>query len=204
VPLNAKCFFLESTDQIQRYLRRYTNKKPCPLVPGEYSYHDAMAPLDVVHESRYAERASKLNPDWPKLCACGYEFEPTDAWDTFTPHLYRRVDNGITTTLRDAPPGAMWYADWVIYRQDQGWFVGPDGHCLMIRGFYGRDFCPDQRARNCTLPDNDEHKCWVRVGEVPNITIGKTGGRTCGAGAGSFFFTDAWHGFCENGELVQR
>lgn len=209
MPMNAKCFLLESTNQIQRYLRRYSGAKPCPLEPGKYSCHDAKVPLDVVHEDRYAERASKLNPDWPQLCACGYEFEDADEWQTFTEHVYRRADNGVATTLRDAEPGAMWFADWMIHRPDQRWFVGPDGHCLMIRGFYGGDFCPDQRASNCTLPGDDEHKCWVRVGDVPNITIGKTG-RTCGAGAGSFYFgknpdgSFRWHGFCENGELVQR
>jgi hypothetical protein len=58
----------------------------------------------------------------------------------------------------------------------------------------------DSKAENCTMPDDRTHRCWIRHGEPPNITVDKQG-RTCGAGAGSFIGA-TWHGFLRNGELV--
>jgi len=55
----------------------------------------------------------------------------------------------------------------------------------------------DSRASNCTLPDDNVHKCWVRHGEAPNFTVDKNGA-TCAAGAGSIQ-TSNWHGFLRNG-----
>lgn len=218
--MNAKCFLLTETGQVQRYLRRYASTRTCPLVPGVYSYHQAKVPLDVVSlEQHLKEGLCRVTRDgtsykqfivsWPKLCACGYEFEPENEWQVFTDEIYRREDTGEKMPVRDAPVGAMWFADRFIREPSQTWGRGPDGHCLMIRGFYGDDFCPDVRAANCTMPKDDAHKCWVRVGTVPNITISKRGGLTCAAGAGSFYFGRRpeggfkWHGFCRNGELVE-
>jgi len=201
--MNAKCFLITETDQIQRSLRRYSQGYPyeCSRIPGQYSYHNASVPLDVVHESLHDELHG-IHP-WPTECACGYKFTDKDHRQVFTQHLYKN-EAGAVMTIRDAPPGAMWFADWMIHDPKQTWYRGPDGHCLMIKGFYGDEFCPDGRASNCGLPNDDNHKCWVRVGTVPNITIGKQGGPTCNAGAGSFFFGgQRWHGFCKNGELIQ-
>lgn len=62
----------------------------------------------------------------------------------------------------------------------------------------------DNRASNCTLPDDDAHRCWVRHGTVgEKLTVDKVG-LTCAAGAGSFFMNrGAWHGFLRNGVLVE-
>lgn len=58
-------------------------------------------------------------------------------------------------------------------------------------------------ARNCTMPDDTTHKCWVRHGrpEDGSLHVDKNG-HTCGAGAGSID-TGKWHGFLHNGELVE-
>lgn len=68
--------------------------------------------------------------------------------------------------------------------------VCPDGHWWDIDG----------RASNCTMKDDKQHRCWVRHGELPKISVDKNG-LTCSAGAGSIL-TDRWHGFLRNGELV--
>lgn len=65
--------------------------------------------------------------------------------------------------------------------------VTPDGHWWDIDG----------RANNCTLKADKRHRCWVRHGEPPHITVDKAG-LTCQAGAGSIQTPD-WHGFLSNG-----
>lgn len=114
---------------------------------------------------------------------------------------------GLITSLSLAPVGAMWYADWI---QEAYWppvgegqslvaWRGPDGHTLVVRVRPNFDWSPDRRASNCTRLDDDKHKCWVRHGEPPNITVDKDGD-TCSAGAGSIVAPD-WHGFLRNGVL---
>ena len=58
----------------------------------------------------------------------------------------------------------------------------------------------DSRASNCTMPYDYEHRCWVRHGEPPNVTVDKNG-LTCAAGAGSIQSGD-YHGFLQNGVLT--
>jgi hypothetical protein len=119
--------------------------------------------------------------------------EPTEAECNSSNPMFRRSDNGEMTTLGNAPVGAMWYADWMGIK-------GPDGHCLVVRLPGGHDWMVDGRCSNCTLPNDNEHQCWVRHGEPPNVTVDKNG-LTCGAGAGSIQIP-GWHGFLRNGELV--
>jgi hypothetical protein len=66
----------------------------------------------------------------------------------------------------------------------------------------GTEWCVYGRASNCTLQDDQEHRCWVTTGELPNITACKNG-YTCSAGAGSIASTSGWHGFLVNG-VFQR
>ena len=58
----------------------------------------------------------------------------------------------------------------------------------------------NSRASNCDMPDDKTHRCWIRHGDPPNITIDKNG-NTCGAGAGSIQHGE-YHGFLRNGKLV--
>ncbi len=124
------------------------------------------------------------------------------------------------------PYGAMWYADWMLPH-----FAGPDGHALVVRCPIDHDWLVDGRASNCTEAcvncgrpyhahfdgnkdyttancehgyeprDGGAHRCWVRHGTPPNVTVDKNG-LTCSAGAGSIQ-TPGWHGFLRNGELVE-
>jgi len=142
------------------------------------------------------------DPRWPKKCEhCDYVFAEEDPWQLFTDRIYRRLDTGEETTLRDAPVGACWNASWLT-EIDGPWFRGPDGRCLYVRT-PGGDWCPDHRASNCTLPDDNQHKCWVRHGRPEDGTLHvDKNGLTCAAGAGSIG-QKTWHGFLHNGELVQ-
>src|ERR1051326_3854087 len=98
--------------------------------------------------------------------------EPAGLEDT---ELFRRTDTGELMRLGNAPVGAMWYADWMIGRvkDDPGWrwWRGPDGRCLVVRLPGGHDWLVDGRCSNCTLPEDNVHKCWVRHGVPPNVTV---------------------------------
>lgn len=58
----------------------------------------------------------------------------------------------------------------------------------------------DGRANNCTLKDDKAHRCWVRHGDPPKVTVDKRG-VTCGAGAGSIQ-TAKYHGFLKDGVFI--
>lgn len=92
----------------------------------------------------------------------------------------------------------MWDQTWL--RDLPGVRTGPDGRVLAVRLPNGYGWAPDSRASNCTRPDDDTHRCWVRHGEVPRITVDKNGD-TCSAGAGSIL-SNGWHGFLRDGVLV--
>lgn len=72
--------------------------------------------------------------------------------------------------------------------------ICPDGHEWNI----------DSRAKNCSLPKDNLHRCWIRHGEPPNITVMRKGepvggeGGTCTAGSSSID-TGSYHGFLKNG-----
>lgn len=205
------CFWLESTDHVRVALRRYSSAgSQCTM-----GYHQAYAPLGDVTLRWMSERPEGVEgadhwttgpdgaigipdfvwPDdsdvrWPTHCQCGYIFQDSDERQHFWDRLYRRGDTGELVTLRDAPPGAMWDAEWYPWK-------GPDGRSVVARCPNGQDWMIDGRATNCTLPDDDEHRCWVRHGEPPNITVDKNG-FTCAAGAGSILAGD-YHGFLRDG-----
>lgn len=206
----VKCFFLRETGKIERSLRRYRSSnpnQPCPNSPGQWSYHNAMVPLDIAMveigaNTPLQEHVPHDDPRWPKACGCGFEFEESDEWQIFTDRIYTRGDNGDFTTLRKAPPGAMWDAYWMAERADW-WWTGPDGMSLHVRCPDGHDWCIDSLCSNCTRP-NEPHKCWVRHGIPPEITVGKgRDGESCAAGAGSIQ-TPTWHGWLKGGVLTEH
>lgn len=173
------------------------------------SYHNAFVPFDRVVDNNpggtisldsIAGKPEKTDQRWPRLCECGYQFTEKDEYQLFAERLYYRQDNKELFTLRDSPPGAMWYGDWML-TEGSNRFRGPDGHCLMVRLPNGNEWHIDSQASNCTMPGDDEHKCWVRHGDPPNITVDKNG-HTCAAGGGSIQSGD-YHGFLRNGEFVQ-
>jgi hypothetical protein len=224
-------FWLEPTDTFRVELRRYRNRQegdaPCPLMPGEWSYHQsklAIGEAPAEWEETDGRRSLKSlpllppeDPRWPRACACGYVFDEKDAWQT-TPHLlYRAVGggrDGQLFTLQDAPAGAMWNAEWFAHTE---WSRGPDGLCLVVRLPNGGDWMPDSEASNCTrtqwgpTPERPNsktwlgrtHYCWVRHGDPrqPHTLHVDKDGDTCSAGAGSIL-SGKWHGFLHHGHLI--
>lgn len=99
--------------------------------------------------------------------------------------VMRRVDTGEEMIWRNAPAGAMMVDFGNLYVKC------PDGHTWGVDG----------RASNCTKPDDTEHRCWIKHGDPPNVTVDKKG-KTCEAGGGSIK-TPKWHGFLRNGFLEE-
>lgn len=221
--MGIPCFLLTPVSKIRVWARRYNSGTPncCPLHVGEYSYHDNMnliGDFDYPHiDGQYEEwtdfvetlRPPAGDPLWPTHCECGavihnMPHEPRGG-QMFVHRLYSRSDGGALTTLREAPPGALWYAWWMDHREDEtglyGWewsnqFEPP----LMCKTPSGSDWCIDGRASNCTMKEERTHRCWVRHGTPPNIHVDKNG-HTCQAGAGSIL-SNNWHGFLHHGQLV--
>ncbi len=206
--MRIRCFFLEPTDRVRVSLRRYANEKDrgnCPLYPGKWSYHTTLVAIGeepIERDDRgYISNGLKApephdDPRWPTQCQCGYAFQEDDEWQRFTEQIYRRTDTDEEMTIRDAPAGAMWYAPWL-----DDMYVPQGPHCLMVKT-PGGEWNVDGCANNCTMKDDwkqEQHHCWVRSGEPPNITAGKDG-PTCSAGAGSIQ-CGHYHGFLRNGWL---
>ena len=111
-------------------------------------------------------------------------------------------DNITFGYLYDTPSGKLepgclyWNTD---YPENYYWDNHKGPHLMAVLP-NGHHWCIDSRANNCTLPDDRLHRCWVRTGEIPNITVGK-GGNTCSAGAGSILSGD-YHGFLTKGEFI--
>lgn len=162
-----------------------------------------MTPLDEVQqeprttlESPNASRTAPFeDPRWPKVCECGHEFLPHDAYQIFVDRVYRRTDNDQLLLLRDAEPGAMWDAWWY-----HDFRTGLDGKSIVVVCPDGHQWFIDGRANNCTMPEDAIHRCWCRHGEPPNLTVNKDG-NTCLAGGGSIQ-TPKYHGRLINGEFV--
>lgn len=202
-----RCFVLEPTDTARRALRRYhpssDTANKCPLPWG---YHDAQVSFDEVavvlgDGGRYSiptdgEPPHEAWAGWPTHCDCGYEFQNSDEWQLFSERLYRRSDTGELTTLRDAPAGALWRATWFEGRADH---CGPDGQAWVCKT-PGGDWHIDGRASNCTMPNDNVHRCWVRHGTAPDFHVDKNG-NTCAAGAGSIM-AGSYHGFLHHGHLT--
>src|SRR5581483_505675 len=164
--MGIRCFLLEPTPKVNRYLRRYVDL-PCS---GPMSFHNAKVYWDTVESTVEMNKpvddtVLRDNPLWPTHCECGYEFKSTDEWQVFTDRLWQRVDTGEEYTMRDAPVGAMWNAYW--FAEHAAW-RGPDGKTMVVKcPPDGHEWVIDGRASNCTMPDDIVHRCWVRHGEPP-------------------------------------
>lgn len=194
-----KCFMVEPTGEMQRHLRRFVYS-----APEDKHYHSALAPDGVARRkspytgiTRAATAHERKRKGWPKKCECGYRFKSGDQWQIFFERIYVRADTGEKLIWKEAPAGAILEA--TRYHKYPEW-CGPDGRALLCKLPNGHDWHIDGRANNCTMKEDDVHKCWVRHGEPPNLTVDKNG-HTCQAGAGSIQ-SGNWHGYLRNGHLV--
>lgn len=137
----------------------------------------------------------------------GPTHEEPENWKVKSP-LYRRVDNGEVIPTRPLPPGAMYDALAINDLDEDSYYHrrAVNGQALYVILPNGHAWFIDGRASNCTRPDDDEHRCWVRVGEPPKLTVNKEGD-TCDAGGGSILTAagsdQEWHGFLRDGRLVR-
>lgn len=203
----VKCFWLERTYLCKQALRVYERTdEDCPV--SRNGYHEAMKPLpdgtleDHPDHKRAIRRVGTFASDaelirqygpYPTHCTCGYQFTSKAERHFHYRALYKRED-GSLVALEDVEPGAMWNA----WYYPSAW-SGPDGRSIMVKLPDGSEWCIDSRASNCTMKEDDVHKCWIRHGEPPNLTVDKNG-YTCAAGAGSIA-TTGYHGFLRNGYL---
>jgi hypothetical protein len=212
----TRTFWLEETSDIAAGLRRYARTGDGWTC--DTGYHSALVytgvePAVFTGNGTGRVLAARLftprdDPRWPTTCRCGYQFPSDCPWQDWQELIYRRADTGDLVILRErqasdvggpdpAPPGAMWDAWWMR----DAW-RGPEGIALMVRLPNGRDWFVDGRASNCTHPDDNSHRCWVRHGDprTGRVTVDKDGD-TCGAGAGSIQAED-YHGFLRDGRLT--
>ena len=189
--------FISPTDRLARWLRRYSHRED-----AAQHYHNAWFRIEDGIVQRNAEGRRQVDgpmvdhadPRWPTTCDCGYVFGPEDEWQVFTDVIY---DNGLP--LREAPIGSLWDAFW--YPNERR---GPDGLYLLAKCPGGGIWSIDGRASNCGLPQDHEHRCWVRHGSPKDGTIHvDKNGLTCQAGGGSIQ-THNWHGFLTRGFFQEQ
>lgn len=135
--------------------------------------------------------------DWPAACDdCG-ALAPADATREVVRCRLYDTDSG------EPEPGDLYWADWFGCDQRggrciHGW-TNCDGLHLLAVLPSGEVFDLDGRASNCTKPEDTLHRCWVRHGDPPRVTVDKSG-LTCGAGGGSIA-SPGYHGFLVDGEF---
>lgn len=202
------CRWIIPTTRAQVSLRRYTRAHSAehwhntryPLDVREVEwYHSPEAPRPEVEywRPRDTSEPGHDDPRWPKWCECGYRYAPEDEWQLFWNLIYTDPLTGEEWPMDLAPVGSIWEAS---YLKGIPAFVGPDGRALMVRT-PGGDWHIDGPASNCARPQEPEaHKCWVRHGEPPRLTVDKQG-ETCQAGGGSILI-GGYHGFLRDGHLV--
>lgn len=164
------CFLLTETDRAKRGLRRYVSSS-APACPR--GYHNAITWIEEILSVKsdkgfygpapLVDDAMRADPRWPLHCeACGYLFEPGDAWQIFDQQIYRAAD-GREMILRDAPAGAMWFVDYEghfdfdsVHHKARG--GGPHLHVRTPGG----DWDIDSKSSN--------GDGWQRSGEPPVVT----------------------------------
>jgi hypothetical protein len=223
------CYLIEDTDRQLVTLRRFAfglapDEEPspahracpeAPTMPSGYRYGcDAtsppvgIVPLELTADGYQPalDPVSRNHPAWPTVCErCGLPLEEDDEWQTNGDPFVRVVAAlpgaalavGDEVPHRQAPPGAMWFAKWA-----EKFSAGFDGRALIVRLPDGHDWRVDGEATNCTRPGDKSHRCWLREGEPPYVTVGKTpDDLTCSAGAGSIL-SPGYHGFLHAGVLT--
>lgn len=127
--------------------------------------------------------------------------------------LYRNMVTGQIVRSNELPIGALFELDRSNKENLNAWppAAPHDGLaiCCVTAGNTDatrRHWYIENRASNCTLPQDNDHRCWVRHGTVGQKIHVDKNGKTCGAGAGSIFMgpDNSWHGFLQNGKLTTR
>jgi hypothetical protein len=227
-----RVFWLEPTELVQVRLRVYRYEKDVSCIAATHAEQCCDADVVIYPQAAHSawiedleggthrtrtELVGEDDPRWPSHCdACGVAFSSSSAPSTpqvWAETLYRGAPDGQLYTLRNAPIGAMWHADWLADHAGGAW-TGPDGLSITVRT-PGGDWCIDGEASNCTRKQSvpvegkpgwtrfeRTHYCWIRHGDPrsSDLHVDKNG-NTCEAGAGSILI-GKYHGFLHNGMLT--
>ena len=158
----VRCFLLEPTGRAERELRRHARSGGASCPATGFPYHHAARQIEdgavvltpqglTVVEGEWPHEDTR----WPRRCACGYVFRPEDEWQLYATRLWRDPPTGEECPLRDAPVGAMWFADWTGPK-------GPDGHALAVMTPAGPWLVERPTADGIF---------YVRAGEPPEVTV---------------------------------
>lgn len=173
-----KCFLITETNRCHQWLRRYHQDDPWHEARVQIEDGTVTVSPDETYSCDYV--LDKTDPRFPTHCTahpgCDYTFADTDRWMLHYERIYVD-DTGNKYTLRDLPPGAMYYADWYP------WWRGPDGHCLAVQT-PGGVWTIDQ-------PSSDGNP-WQRTGTPPNITAHP-----------SVHIIGKYHGWLRDGYLIE-
>lgn len=200
-----KIIWCEPTGMVERYFSRFGREGLlCPKAPNGFTHHRGEKIAGRYQESPLVPATAPDWPPeddaaWPTHCDyCGEALTPDNSdRSSGSRHIYRRTDTGQEGYISQMPIGACWDAYWY---GDHFW-KGPDGRCLIVRT-PGGEWVIDSRASNCTMPNDNEHRCWVRHGRPEDGTLHvDKNGKTCAAGAGSIQ-CGKYHGFLHNGALT--
>lgn len=142
-------FYCERSGRERLSLRRYADG---PCVGSGFSFHNARVVIgeQLDDGSASGDLHPHDDPRWPTSCEhCGRAFEEADHWQLFREDIYARPGTGEEFTLREAPAGACWNADWMTEgrKPGSGFHIGDDGRCLFVRLPPDRhDWCIDARS----------------------------------------------------------
>ncbi len=177
----VKCFLITPTKRVGRWLRRYCLSETDKCT-GKYGYHNAMIYLDEINgvfsTEGYLDCAEEIKPEWvfPTKCDhCEYQFKSEDKKQLFQNEFYSD-EQGRRFTLSDAPPGAMWDAQWIHSERRKR---NSDGLFLYVKCPNGREWGIDGKSSN--------GDGWIRQGIPPILTVTPS------------IWADDYHGFLQNG-----
>lgn len=176
------------------YKCREETAAPCPSSPdGVHAAQTIYQPGEKPDSSMYQA--------CPRSCACGHVFgQALGIRYADGEPVYRRLDNPAEEIIGALPPGACYVAEPSEYN---GWkYAGADGLNVVCVLPNGHHWYIDSRCSNCTMPNDNIHRCWVRHGTVgdTNLHVDKNG-HTCRAGGGSIRSGD-FHGRLQNGIIA--
>lgn len=170
-----------------------------PITAEQWETRDYRHPWDGACETC----AQSIPWDAKEPCDCGNDncpdYRPVVRWAAGERSVF-------DTPSGDVGPGDMFYADWNLPTETRKHYCAIpawsncDGRHLIVVLPNGHHWDIDSRASNCTMREDTTHRCWIRTGEPPNVTAGKSG-HTCTAGAGSILSGD-YHGFLTDGVLT--
>ena len=154
----------------------------------------------------YDDENGKFTCENVAVCPLGTELEDTPNLEELSEEYgVEVISSGLidkyNTKSGSPEPGDMFWLEVTspFFHWDN--HPGRELHVILPNG---HEWNIDSRARNCTLPKERTHRCWVRKGTPPQITVSKgdADNPSCTAGAGSIRAGD-YHGFLRNGEFTK-